>query len=262
MNRRGSRRTALVAAVVLIAGVAVGGTLPAGASEAVPALPGEVDPGPTCTVGASPALPGQDPATVPDPVEECFDSLAEALSHVTGLPEHQLADVATTREGVREIAVAHNEAVAAGADRAALAAGVATRTTGAAGAADLTVKNGSTDLGAVRATGALDAVTPSSSILLGFIAKGSNWTGATRILWGTSGNGCRTGSTYGFPNMRNVGYNNVISSAESYSGCWGTYYDEFSYKGARRNCTPTCSTMGVMDNRTSSIVYRPAGTLG
>lgn len=93
-----------------------------------------------------------------------------------------------------------------------------------------------------------------ASVLLGIEYTGSGYSGS-------SGSGCGSSTTYGFPSMPS-GWNNVISSARSYSGCWSTHYDGTSYTGTRRTCPGACSSMGTMNNRTSSIVFRPVGTTG
>lgn len=53
------------------------------------------------------------------------------------------------------------------------------------------------------------------------------------------------------------GWNDIISSSHGYSGCNTViHYEHIDYRGATRTCTPTCNTMGVMDNATSSLRWR------
>ncbi|WP_106816715.1 hypothetical protein [Microbacterium timonense] len=96
------------------------------------------------------------------------------------------------------------------------------------------------------------------------VMLGKSWTGLARggaqlIHWGT-GSGC-FGVTYGFPTLAS-GWNNTIRSAEGFSNCWASHYDGSSYSGAVLTCAPYCSSLGALDAKTSSIVYRPTGTFG
>ncbi|MCB7136317.1 hypothetical protein [Cellulosimicrobium marinum] len=155
---------------------------------------------------------------------ECFATAAEAFAHVHGTAVPGTAGLAATdRAGLRDAVASVN----------------------------------------ATTTGPVATATASSdSRIVGIVYRGSGYSGATTLLWGKGANGCRYGSTYGFPNLASFVQNNVISSAESFMGCWSTFYNEYGYWGDRRNCTPHCSTMGSMNDRASSIVYRPAGTLG
>jgi hypothetical protein len=189
------------------------------------------DPVPTdrsCAVQAQPLLPGQDPDALPPAPEVCFDSLEEALEFVSG------HDVAAQR--------------LAGASKSEVDGLVA----------ELNASSSATEQGASArvATAAL------SSQVLGILWRDANYKGASQVLYGQGTNGCWTGSTYGFPNLANFLMNNVATSASTYSGCWVTLYDSYSYAGSKKNCTPHCPTLGSFDNRASSVVYRPAGQLG
>lgn len=97
-----------------------------------------------------------------------------------------------------------------------------------------------------------------ASVVLGYEYKGSSYSGGSIVLYGTSGSGCGSGSTYGFSSMP-TGWNNVISSAKVFASCWSVHYDYTSYRGDRRTCTGSCSSLGTMNNRTSSILFRPRG---
>lgn len=96
------------------------------------------------------------------------------------------------------------------------------------------------------------------------VTIGRVWTGGSRggsqlIHWGT-GSGCH-GVTYGFPTLP-AGWNNNIRSAQGYSDCWASHYDGADYGGSVLTCAPYCSTLGFLDAKSSSIVYRPVGTFG
>ncbi|MBD8079805.1 hypothetical protein [Cellulosimicrobium arenosum] len=242
MNRRPARPFAAagVALLLVVGASAVGG--PAVADEPDLAvvtwdhdpLRGVSEPSAPVGTGRSCAtqLPEIDRAAASPSQRVCFDSLAEALSYVSGdaVPESRLA----------------------GADRADLARLVA----------DLNAEpaRSAASAGGAAREGATTAA--ASSMLLGVTWRSTKYRGESEIFWGSGPNGCFRGSTYGFSNLARYLQNNVVSSADSFAGCWGTYYDKYSYAGTKLNCKPSCSTMGGMDNRASSIVYRPKGTLG
>lgn len=236
-------RTSLrVLSAALVAGLALSAAAaaPALASEpdlrvvtwergADPATDAQVSTGESCAVEAQPLLPGQDPDTLPPAPEVCFGSLEEALEFVSGgdVASSRLADATPAQvEGL----VSELNASASVAPRLA---------------------------GTERVTAAA-----ASSLVLGVLWRDANYKGASKVLYGSGTNGCYTGSTYGFPNLANLLMNNVVTSATTYAGCWVTLYDSYNYAGAKKNCTPHCSTLGTFDNRASSVVYRPAGQLG
>jgi len=228
MQRRPSRSlTALLASVV----GAVALALPAATASAAERPAAAQGSGEVCAAQAQPVLTGQDAELLPPTPVECFDTLEEALAFVSGRPLAE-AEALTERGADLESAARTLNARSAAA-------------VGSAATSERTV-----------------AAAASASLILGVIYRDNNYSGRSTLLWGQGTNGCRTGSTYGFPNLANFTQNNVISSAESFVGCWSTFYNEYSYWGDRRNCTPNCATMGTMNNRASSIVYRPSGTLG
>jgi hypothetical protein len=116
------------------------------------------------------------------------------------------------------------------------------------------------ELDRLAATGGPDLVA-AASVILGYEYKNTGYSGGALVLYGASGSGCGSSTTYGFSSMPS-GWNNVISSARSFAGCWSTHYDLTNYGGTRRTCQGACSTLGTMNNRTSSIVFRPVGTYG
>ncbi len=91
-----------------------------------------------------------------------------------------------------------------------------------------------------------------SSVLVGIEYSSSGYGGSSLALYGSSGSGCYGGVTYGFSSLPG-GWNNVISSAQGFNGCDGRHYDATGYGGSFVDCT--CSSMGAMDNRTSSILF-------
>ena len=195
---------------------------------AVPLADQPVATGESCAVEAQPLLPGEDPASLPAAPEVCFGSLEEALEFVSG------DAVAPSRLGR------------------------ATRAAAAGRAGEL---NATTTAGP-RAAAERATTAAAGSIVLGVLWRDPSYKGASKVLYGSGTNGCHTGSTYGFPNLANLLMNNVVSSASTYAGCWATLYDSYSYAGTKKNCTPHCATLGSFDDRASSVVYRPAGTLG
>jgi hypothetical protein len=100
------------------------------------------------------------------------------------------------------------------------------------------------------------AVAPTSSRLLGIEYRGVQYTNSSLALYGSGSSGCTTGSSYGFPSMPS-GWNNVISSARAYAGCRSTHYAGTSYSGSTITCSSSCPSMAQMNNRTSSIRFRP-----
>lgn len=98
------------------------------------------------------------------------------------------------------------------------------------------------------------------TVLLGIAYEDINGGGDTLLHYGT---GPCTGVTFGFPSLSG-GWDDRISSASQFNSCWGTYYESTGYdtSGNRINCPGYCPSMSTMNDRTSSIVYRPVGTYG
>lgn len=97
-----------------------------------------------------------------------------------------------------------------------------------------------------------------ASTILGRVYTDANGGGSSLAFWGSSG--CY-GVTFGFASLPS-GWNNTISSAGGSNGCWVTLYTETSYGGSRLNCTPWCGSIGTLNDRVKSLVFRPTGTLG
>ncbi|MDQ1129426.1 hypothetical protein [Microbacterium sp. SORGH_AS_0888] len=98
-----------------------------------------------------------------------------------------------------------------------------------------------------------------TTVIIGRQYTGDNRTGSVLVQWG-SGSGCY-GVTYGFSSMPS-GWNDVIRSSEGFNNCWVTDYADAGYGGARANCTPYCGTLASLASQTSSVVYRPWGSVG
>ncbi|MGN6426089.1 hypothetical protein [uncultured Leifsonia sp.] len=97
-----------------------------------------------------------------------------------------------------------------------------------------------------------------SSVVLGTVYRDSGYGGGSYTFYGA---GPCSGVTYGFPSLSSD-WQNTISSAKAYASCWVTLYDAASYGGSRYNCTPNCASLPAFNDRTESLVFRPAGTLG
>lgn len=98
-----------------------------------------------------------------------------------------------------------------------------------------------------------------ATVMVGKIWTGTSRSGSVLIHYG-SGSGCN-GVTFGFPTLAST-WNNNVRSAEGFNNCWSSQYDGTSYTGSVLTCTPYCATLGSLAAKTSSIVYRPAGTWG
>lgn len=96
--------------------------------------------------------------------------------------------------------------------------------------------------------------TVATNPLLGIEYYDSGYHGATLTLYGTSGSGCYSGTTYGFRSLPS-GWNDEISSAKGYSNCWGDHYQNTGYSGVELVCKPNCSGFSAMNDRTSSIIF-------
>ncbi|MGW5359542.1 hypothetical protein [Actinopolymorpha pittospori] len=91
--------------------------------------------------------------------------------------------------------------------------------------------------------------------LVGIEYEDSNYGGDSLTLYGASGTGCYSGTWYGFPSMASLGFDNRISSARTYSNCLGKHHDGTSYTGTFTYCDSSCSSLGSMGDRTSSIKF-------
>ncbi|WP_460517045.1 hypothetical protein [Flindersiella endophytica] len=92
--------------------------------------------------------------------------------------------------------------------------------------------------------------------VLGIEYVNRNYGGDALVLSASSGSGCYSGTTYGFPNMALYDFDNRISSAEMFSNCIGKHHQGASYTGMHFYCdSARCPDMGDMNDRTSSIKF-------
>lgn len=97
-----------------------------------------------------------------------------------------------------------------------------------------------------RGSAAADATT-STTISIDYDA--SDFTGST-LTWTVSNTAGCNGSSYSSASMPS-GWNDRVSSSHSYAGCaHNAHYHDTNFLGTGINCT--CSTMGTMNNQTSS----------
>ncbi|MGF3930222.1 peptidase inhibitor family I36 protein, partial [Staphylococcus aureus] len=104
----------------------------------------------------------------------------------------------------------------------------------------------------------LGARSAAASVVIGTMYKDDNYGGGSYTFYGS---GSCSGVTYGFPSL-SADWQNTISSAKAFASCWVTLYDAPSYGGNRYNCTPNCASLPSFNDRTKSLVFRPAGTVG
>lgn len=227
MSRRSTRIAAVSAALLVVGALSATPALADGPDLTSKSFAAEED---VCSVIAQPTPAGQDIAFTPAPTVECFDSFGEAIEAATGVP-------------------VTDSAIEAG-EPAALQAFAQEQSAQAAQAQS-------------RAAGpSATAAAPGATMMLGVAYKGANHTGGNKVFWSNGGTGCRTGNTYGFPRLSDYLFNNNISSLNAYAECWATLYDLENYvKGTSTNCVPFCATLGSMNDRASSIVFRPAGSI-
>jgi len=73
------------------------------------------------------------------------------------------------------------------------------------------------------------------------------------VQWTGSSAGCTTGQSYAVPNVGSS-LNDRIESSRSFSGCTRNYhYQNGSYTGALQPCGTACSTLGTLNNQTTSL---------
>jgi len=227
MSPRTTRAAAVCAALVLVGALSATPALADGPDLTSKTLETQETQDEVCTVIAQPTPPGQDIAFTPEPTTECFSSFGEALESVSGVP--------VTDPQVRAGEPAALRAYAEGQTaRSQQAPGGPSATTAA----------------------------PGMTMMLGVAYKGANHTGGNKVFYSNGGNGCASGNTYGFPKLSTYLMNNNISAMSSYARCWSTLYDLENYvKGTSTNCVPSCATLGSMNDRASSIVFRPEGNI-
>jgi hypothetical protein len=92
---------------------------------------------------------------------------------------------------------------------------------------------------------------PSSQVVIGIDWEDSNF-GGSSYTWVVSGSGCSSSTQYSVSSMPS-GWDNRVSSAKGYSNCnYFYHYQNTSYGGSSVACNTECSSMGSLDNATSS----------
>jgi hypothetical protein len=189
-------------------------------ASAAPDAQTEIRPGRTCVAsltGSSVMLPSVGSAVADF---RCFGSFSEAISHATG-GRVQL-EPGARRVSREEITRANAEAAATS-----------------------------------PSTTSASAATPKpAGAVLGIEYVNRNYEGDALVLSASSGPGCYSGTSYGFPNMALYDFDNRISSAEMFSNCIGKHHQGASYTGMHFYCDEArCPEMGDMNDRTSSIKF-------
>jgi hypothetical protein len=94
-------------------------------------------------------------------------------------------------------------------------------------------------------------VSPSSQVVIGIDWDNTNF-GGSSYTWVVSGSGCSSSTQYSVSSMPS-GWDNRVSSARGYSNCnYFYHYQNTSYGGTSVVCNTDCSSMGSLDNATSS----------
>lgn len=106
--------------------------------------------------------------------------------------------------------------------------------------------------GASRPASTRGSDSSSRSIIIGIEYKDPGYGGASRV-YNVNSTPCSGGGNYSDPDLRGDSFNDSISSARAYSGCQSTHYQYDQYTGSLKACT--CSSMGYMDDRTTSIYW-------
>ena len=96
-------------------------------------------------------------------------------------------------------------------------------------------------------------IVPHASTLISTDFDGANMSG-TSLTWTVSNtSGCNGGFQYSAASMPS-GWNDRVSSSQSAHGCaHNRHFHDTNFNGAGINCT--CSTMGTMNNQTSSETW-------
>jgi hypothetical protein len=100
-------------------------------------------------------------------------------------------------------------------------------------------------------TQAMLGVTPYTTTVIGVDYVDSNY-GGNSLTWTSTSGGCTSTQSFQASSMPS-GWNDVVSSALSYQNC-NTYwhFQDSGFGGAQLDCGPSCATMGVMNDQTSS----------
>jgi len=109
-------------------------------------------------------------------------------------------------------------------------------------------------LAEVTAPSAARSAATTASTVLGTVYKDANYAGGSLSFYGS---GTCAGVTYGFASL-DAAWQNTISSAKAYAGCYVSLYTGASYGGTQLLCTPNCPGLGSLNDRVLSLVFRPA----
>ena len=107
---------------------------------------------------------------------------------------------------------------------------------------------------AVTAPRPLARTAASASVVLGTVYKDAGYAGGSLSFYGS---GSCSGATFGFASL-DAAWRNTISSARAFAGCDVSLYAGASYTGAQLLCSPNCATLGSLNDRVLSLVFRPA----
>lgn len=91
---------------------------------------------------------------------------------------------------------------------------------------------------------------PGAQVVIGIDFDYTNY-GGSSYIWVVNQSGCSPSMYYQVPSMPS-GWNDRVSSAKAYSNCSFYHYRDTNYNGPYVVCDSNCSTMGSLDNATSS----------
>ena len=109
-------------------------------------------------------------------------------------------------------------------------------------------------LEAVTAPSLARSAVATASTVLGTVYRDANYSGGSLSLYGSRS--C-SGVTFGFASLDGA-WQNTISSAKAFAGCYVSLYTADSYGGTQLLCTPNCASLGTLNDRVLSLVFRPA----
>lgn len=92
--------------------------------------------------------------------------------------------------------------------------------------------------------------TPLAQIVIGIDWDYINY-GGSSYTWVVSTSGCTDTIRYSVSTMPS-GWNDRVSSSKAYSNCSFYHYSDSNFGGSSAVCNPNCSTLGTLDNATSS----------
>ncbi len=103
----------------------------------------------------------------------------------------------------------------------------------------------------LNSEGPSSLLAPDTVTVIGIDYKDASF-GGDSYAWTTSTTGCTDTTSFGISSMPS-GWDNVVSSARAYANCNHYYHwENTNYSGASLDCGASCSSMGVMNNQTSS----------